>query len=124
MEKLLKLLNEHAHTYADHYDDTGEEITIEFFDHADECFQYVCDGSYETLVDDVVISKRFGFIWWLIENKKLKSYRVYRDFISQNYVEFENWAIIPSVNWQLYDSVLCWLAIQDEPIEFLVSILK
>lgn len=71
MEKLLELMNNYAHTYTDHYDDTGEEITITFFSHADNCFQYVCDGKYETLVDDVVISKRFGFIKWLIENDKI-----------------------------------------------------
>jgi hypothetical protein len=71
MEELLELMNEYAHTYADHYDDTGEEITIEFYGHADECFQYTCDGSYETLVDDTVISKRFGFIGRLVKNDKI-----------------------------------------------------
>ena len=71
MEKLLELMNDYAHTYADHYDDTGEEITITFFSHADNCFQYVCDGSYETLVDDVVISKRFGFIKRLVKKDKI-----------------------------------------------------
>ena len=124
MEKLIELLNEYAHTYADHYDDTGREIEIKFLSHADNCFIYECDWETEILVDDVVISKRYEFIGWLVENKKFKPYGAYRDFISQNYVEFENWAIIPSVNWQLYDSILCWLAIQDEPIEFLISILK
>ena len=124
MEKLLKLLNEHAHTYADHYDDTGEEITIEFYAHADECFQYVCDGSYETLVDDVVISKRYGFIWWLIENKKIKPYKAYEGFLYWWSVEFVDWPTITSVNRQLYDSILCALALSDEPIELLISILK
>ena len=124
MEKLIKLLNEYAHTYADYYDDTGKEIEIKFLSHADNCFIYECEWKMETLVDDVIISKRYGFIWWLIENKKLKSYGAYKDFIWGNYAEFENWVVIPSVNWQLYDSILCWLAIQDEPIEFLISILK
>lgn len=126
MEKLIELLNEYAHTYADHYDDTKEEIEINFISHCDQCFLYeVADEEWtKTLVDDVIISKRYGFVWWLIKNKKLKSYRAYKDFIDWNYAEFENWAVIPSVNWQLYDSVLCWLAIQDEPIEFLNSILK
>lgn len=73
MEKLLELMNDYAHTYADHYDDTREEITMTFFSHADNCFQYVCDGGYETLVDDVVISKRFGFIKRLIDNDKINT---------------------------------------------------
>lgn len=72
MEKLIELLNEYAHTYADHYD-TGEEITITFFSHADNCFQYVCDGGYETLIDDVVISKRFSFIKRLVDNDKINT---------------------------------------------------
>ena len=30
MEKLIELLNEYAHTYADRYDDTGKEIETKF----------------------------------------------------------------------------------------------
>ena len=43
MEKLLELMNEYAHTYADHYDDTGKEIEIKFLEHIDNCFIYHCD---------------------------------------------------------------------------------
>lgn len=126
MNKLIKLLNEYAHTYADHYDDTWEEIEQKFIDHCDQCFLYkVADENWiKSLVDDVIISKRYGFIWRLIENKKFKSYRAYKDFIDWDYVKFEYWTVIPSVNWQLYDSILCWLAVNDEPIKLLCSILK
>ena len=117
MEKLIELLNEYAHTYADHYDDTGEEITIEFFSHTDECFQYACDGSYETLVDDVVISKRYWFIKWLIKKRKID-----RDKFDERRDEWNKHLRITWVND--YELLLMLLVIQDKPIEFLISILK
>lgn len=118
IEKLIKLLNE--------YETPRSWVVYKSYDDYDWFFYWV-DCDWETEIawsDSLICSKKFWRIWRLIENKKLKSYRAYRDFISQNYVEFENWAVIPSVNWQLYDSVLCWLAIQDEPIRFLCEILK
>ena len=110
-------MNDYAHTYADHYDDTGEEITITFFSHADNCFQYVCDGGYETLVDDVVISKRFGFIKRLIDNDKI------------DYHNKINYHISLAIHWRekrttREERLLMMLAIQDEPIKFLSSLLK
>jgi hypothetical protein len=73
----------------------------------------------------VICSKKFWFIKWLVENKKFKRYSAYKNLLDWDYVKFgSNWPVIPSVNWQLYDSILCWLAISDEPIELLISILK
>lgn len=120
MEKLLELLNEHAHIYADHYDDTGEEITITFFSHGDQCFQYVCDGKYETLVDDTVISKRFGFISWLVENGK-----IHREKIPA--IIKVDWYLADGSDTEYYnmeESLLMLLAISDTPIEDLISYLK
>ena len=115
MEKLIELLNEHAHTYADHYDDTGEEIEIKFLEHTDNCFIYYCDWKFDSLVDDVVISKRFGFISWLVESRK----------IDRSKVNFEN--IFYEYDWEYitYEKIiLMLLAISDTPIDFLCSILK
>lgn len=106
MEKLIELLNEYAHTYADHYDDTWEEIEIKFLYHADQCFTYEEEWKDDTLVDDVVISKRFGFIKRLVDNDKIDYKKIDR------------------VNIDICDKVLMELAIQDNPIEFLISILK
>lgn len=115
MEKLIELLNEYAHTYADHYD-TGEEITITFFSHADNCFQYVCDGGYETLIDDVVISKRFSFIKRLVDNDKIntESWPLYWFHFIMSYRQ----------PYSLYETILMLLSISDTPIEDLVSYLK
>jgi len=98
---------------------------MKFLEHTDNCFIYYCDWKFDSLVDDVVISKRFGFIWWLVENKKFKRYSAYKNLLDWDYVKFgSDWPVIPSVNWQLYDSILCWLAISDEPIRLLCEILK
>lgn len=128
MNKLLDLLNEHYYTYADRYDDTWGFVKRSFYAHADQCFLYTELMNWReirsSLVDDVIISKRFWFIAWLIENKHIKPYKAYKDFIDWNFVQFDWWEPIPSVNWMLYDSILCWLAISDNPIELLISILK
>lgn len=124
MEKLLNLLNEHAHTYAEHYDDTWEEITITFTWHYDQCFHYTVDDKewIQTLVDDVVISKRFWFIKWLVDNEKIDLDKIptrmkYR--LHQYKTELWWYGRIDE-----YSELLMLLSIQDEPIKFLVSILK
>ena len=116
MKKLLNLLNEYAHTYADHYDDTWEEIEIIFTDHNDQCFSYECDWKYTTLVDDVVISKRYWFIQWLVENEKI-------NFSKLNSIHLWKWLNV-FTEVELYEDLIMLLSIQDNPIEFLTSILK
>lgn len=129
MKKLLKLLNEYAHTYADYYDDTHKEIVNTFTSHTDQCFQYHYHENwiehFETLVDDVVISNRYWFIAWLIENKKFKNYKAYKNFWeARSFAEFSNWEVITTIEWSLYYSILSALAISENPIELLCSLLK
>jgi len=127
MEKLLELMNDYAHTYTDHYDDTGEEITITFFSHTDNCFQYVCDGGYETLVDDTVISKRFGFIKRLVDNDKINKRKIDTRlvrYVENHYDEDWYWVESSYEDYPYTDTLLMLLAIQDEPIQFLIKILK
>jgi hypothetical protein len=59
------------------------------------------DCDYEAYL----ISKKYWFIKWLVENEKIDENKIFNDC------------------W-LYYSVLMKLAIQDEPIKFLISILK
>ena len=116
MEKLIELLNEYAHTYADHYDDTGKEIEIRFITHTDQCFTYECEWKVETLVDDVVISKRYWFIKWLVENEKI-------DYTKLNKIHTWKWLNV-LIEQELYEDLVMLLSIQDKPIEFLISVLK
>lgn len=113
-------MNDYAHTYADHYDDTGREIEIKFLEHTDNCFIYYCDWKFDGLVDDTVISKRFGFIWWLVENDKIDFHIGSR---WEKYLEYPIW----SNNFdEVYDykDIIQWLSISDTPIEELISYLK
>lgn len=117
MEKLLELMNDYAHTYADYYDDTWAEIEIKFLEHTDNCFIYYCDWSFDSLVDDVIISKRFGFIGWLIKNNKIDYH---------NKINYDISLAIHRVPKKTTreERLLMMLSIQDEPINFLISILK
>jgi len=61
----------------------------------------------------LIISKKFGFIEWLVENDKIKDYYEWNNDI--DYVREKYW---------FYEALLMLLSISDEPIDFLISILK
>ena len=109
--KLLELLNEYE----------KKELKSEFYewekwiwwdtnlfrrDTRDEEWSHI----YSTTADTYVISKKYGFIWWLVENDKIDK--------TELYFECE----IADLN--LVDKALMLLSIQDKPIEILISILK
>lgn len=128
--KFIELMNEYAHTYADHYDDTGGEIEIKFLEHTDNCFIYHCDWKFDSLVDDTVISNRFGFIKRLVKNDKIDRHSenleldMKRIRIPQNY--YISWG--QSLDLQhkkaKYLDLIALLSIQDEPIKYLCEIIK
>ena len=68
----------------------------------------------------LITSKEFWFIEWLVENEKIDTNKLEEksDFRDVYYC-FQPW------KWKkYYDVLIMLLAIQDEPIEFLISILK
>lgn len=67
-----------------------------------------------------IISKQGGFISWLVENKKIGNDIVYREwFLAKTYDKDE-----VGEYFEPYEEILMLLSIQDNPIEFLISILK
>ena len=60
-----------------------------------------------------IISKKYWFIKWLVENEKIKDYYEWNDDV--DYVREKYW---------FYEALLMLLSIQDNPIDFLSSILK
>ena len=67
-----------------------------------------------------IISKKFWFIQRLIENDKII---LQKDIIRR--VEYSNFWVLEDIHYySAYKSILMYLAIQDNPIEFLISILK
>lgn len=122
MDKLIDLLNKYE-----------EEICYWFWYTDYQYFKHngriqARDIDWEILDEDVIesmiISKKYEFIAWIVENKLFRPYQSFKDFMYQSRIEFDNWLQIVSVNGQLYDSILCWLALSDKPIETLLSILK
>ena len=99
MDKLKKSLQEYKNWFLNEYDLKEYEQNL------------------ETLKD---------FVAWIVEKKKFKPYHAYTDFLywASSRIEFENWPTIVSVNKQLYDSILCGLALSDKPLELLSSIIK
>ena len=98
MEKLIELLNEWEFERVNH--NTKEYIPY-------------WEKSFNDLTIAQVISKKFWFIKWLVDNDKIDF-----DKLEDN----SDWFFIDlSDN---YLEILALLSIQDNPIEFLVSILK
>ena len=91
MEKLEKLLKEYAPNYCN-------------------------DLPNGIIMDELVISKKFWFIKWLVENDKIKPLR---KFIGWETDEDE-----PYIQFDLVDQYIAYLSIQDEPIRFLCEIIK
>ena len=106
--KLIELLNEYE----------KKELKSEFYewekwiwwdtnlfrrDTRDEEWSHI----YSTTADTYVISKKYGFIWWLVENDKIK---------------LEKFPQI--MEYSDLESLLMYLSIQDGPIRFLCEILK
>lgn len=110
MEKLIELLNEYneIHNYA----------PIEYYDDGTNGFETNYVAFYKTCI---IISKQFWFIKWLVDNDKINNERI--DNVVEDCWTDEIWAYYCKCYWT-YESLLMLLATQDEPIEFLISILK
>ena len=71
-----------------------------------------------------LISKEYLFIKWLVENDKI-NWRKCLDLWYEISVIDEEWEDVDIMRtFDSYEQLLMYLSIQDNPIEFLVSILK
>ena len=108
MDKLLELLNEYQ-------EQKGSEIRFKRIDDSDffVCWDDVWLG-YET-----ILSKKFGFIKWLVENDKIDREQKTKEFRFQ--IELDNWSY-----WELWweARLLMLLSISNSPIEDLILYLK
>lgn len=117
MEKLIELLNEY-----DPYIASDGEHRDNLWGYA---YQWHSAVFPKELAESYIISARYGFIKWLVENEKIDYEKIEKQTKCKNIVgwkEFLDFDI--ERDFTPYEEVLMWLAIQDEPIEFLVSILK
>ena len=98
MEKLIELLNEYENT-----DNWENRYQVEFR-------------------ESKIISKKFWFIKWLVENDKIDLWKIKKLYRKSNEHSVHTYPIM--YEYSDYESLLMILAIQDEPIKFLISILK
>ena len=104
MEKLIELLNEYDWTPTE-WKQIWDKIYFDWL------------GWNSELHELIIISKYYGFIWWLVENDKIDTIKVDEDRLET--IQYSEKERITIYNW-----LLMLLSISDEPIRFLCEILK
>ena len=120
MDKLIELLTEHCRKHYWFKDNDDIEIDTDSV-----CFHLYF--KWERLFPirvETVICKDFGFIKWLVENEKIDLEKVKEKIWIPCFVWYTEWEISCVNDKEDYEQLLMALAIQDEPINFLISILK
>ena len=112
MEKLIELLNEFEKHISLWWLADWREFYWNLHYYSNYKDEYVFDNVYYR-----IISKNYWFIKWLVENEKISYNKVPEHRYVSDY-SFE------TIHEWMTDNILMWLAIQDKPIEFLISILK
>ena len=104
MDKLIELLNEY------------EDWMFSWVKEYSEEFGVFVLNTEQMIEEEIIISKSFGFIWWLVENDKIDfswEWKLSLDLVAL----FER--KVDNADW-----VIALLSISDNPIEDLVSYLK
>ena len=109
MEKLIELLNEYE-----------EELNTGLHWRIDEEYWMLWRWLNLMWVDQYLISKHYWFIKWLVENDKIDLDKVKEIWIKHN----GRMDVDGLYRFSVYERLLMILAIQDNPIDFLISILK
>ena len=123
LENLVDLLNKYLKETMEKNEDIGEYLN--YAEDWRRTFLYEIDWAFYEVNECVILSKRYGFIKWLIEKDKIdfsKVRGVYKNKLVCN--PTYNDAGITYVIYKKYERLLMLLSIQDDPIEFLVSILR
>jgi len=82
----------------------------------------MCAGDSKAM-DSYMVSKQFWFIEWLVDNHKININKEWDDYEETNlYCNPDFYQL--QKHYSYYESLLMLLAIQDNPTEFLISVLK
>ena len=121
MEKILELLNEYEKViWTDRVWWWAIDDGAFFCTRKSKKGNLIVQHSSEDEAILQIISKKFWFIQWLVENDKII---LQKDIIRR--VEYSNFWVLEGIHYySAYKSILMYLAIQDDPISFLISILK
>lgn len=110
-EEKIDLFNDKEKPLWDWYKDCTGDLTFEPIDSKILNWEAF---SWDT-ANSVIISKSYGFIWWLVENDKID-----RKKYDRVYINTESWIL----GLKDYEQLLMLLAISDTPIEDLILYLK
>ena len=119
MEKLIELLNEYENR--DLELEEWEESNARTENNWHLRFNGANKVQFDTyMFDSLALSKKYWFIKWLVENEKIDYEKLSKEwFIVRTYDLDEI-----GESFDYVERLLMLLSIQDEPLEFLVSILK
>ena len=113
--KLIKLLNLYM-------DDWKEWMyACESYDPDFKKFFHTKDGEFLDAIE--IISKDFWFIDWLVANDYIVEHRAVFSPMEWRNIYIGDY-YIPTVNNSLMDSIIAFLAVADDPLPTLISILK
>ena len=104
-EEKIDLFNDKEKPLWEWYKDCTGDLTFEPIDSKILNWEAF---SWDT-ANSVIISKSYGFIWWLVDNEKIDKSKVF---------SFIDTADKP------YEDIICLLALSDEPISDLISYLR
>lgn len=113
MKELIQFLNEYQ-------DERKSKFKFSSYDINGSAF-IIEKNPRMVLGEETIISKKFWFIEWLVEKDKIDYWKI------GEIVNGYKWSLREKafvVNDCVYESMLMLLSIQDDPIEFLISILK
>lgn len=109
MKKLIELLNEYQ---------TEKKSKFKFSSYDINSSAFIIEKNPRMVLgEETVISKKFWVIQWLVDNDKI-------DIQWAKNLLYESEIFNPLPYTDLTERLIMYLAIQDEPIEFLISILK
>ncbi len=117
MEKLIELLNKYLKTK-----DTEIHRTPKVYAFEEATKSFIAENgiSYR---QERVISKRFEFIKWLVNEDKIDTNKLEKIWYEKTVCRYD-WQYREIVEYSDYESLLMLLSIQDKPIEFLISVIK
>lgn len=107
MEKLIPLLNER------------HNLEWVLWSNANWDYLFVKWDKEDKFYEEQIISKKFWFIKWLVENEKIDYWTRNPLCITERLGEKEK-----QIPYSFYEEMLIRLAISDKPIEDLISYLK
>lgn len=125
MDKLIKLLNEYEYSMFEDKSLATQRWNIQDRIVFEKDFCKDLNKARDLIMNVThLISHRYWFIKWLVNNNKIDLDMVREKLWIPCCVWYGSWRIIAVKDVEDYGQVLMLLAISDNPIKFLLSILK